>query len=176
MNSAEMLDKLPGFFEQYIDGTSPEWILPSVGGLNAGMWRFRIVDMPGPSVGIKVLGNEAHELRVNVGLVLGARYTPQLAEYVNMLNNKQLIFGRVFIVGNVPFVADPIQGPCAVVMQEIVFGPSLSFDFPPSLNHVLNMTARLAGQGGRALPDLVDRFGGRPFDDDTEGAAVLMMF
>lgn len=174
MNSVEMLEQLPGFFEQYINGTAPDWILPRIPGGAAGMWRFRVIDAPGALVGIKVLGNQADELRVNVGLVVDLQYRAELAEFVNMLNYKQLIFGRIFLFGNVPFVSDTARYPCAVVMQEIFFGPSISFDFTPSLNHLLNLTARLAGQANRFSPEISERFGGRPIADEDDG--VLMGF
>ena len=173
MNSAEMLEQLPDFFENYINGTSPVWTLPRVDDLNAGAWRFRVVDAPDALVVIKILGNEADEIRINVGLALDLPYTYQLAEFVNMLNNKQLIFGRMFILGDVPFIGDGGHGPCAVVMQEIVFGESLSFEFPPSLNHVLNLTARLAGQAHRFTPEILERFGGRAFQDDDDGVMLI---
>jgi hypothetical protein len=169
-----MLNHLPGFFQEYINGTPPNWLLPPNGDLNAGAWRFRVVDASGAPVAIKVLGNDSDELRVNVGLALGLEYTSPLAEYVNMLNYKQLIHGRMFVLGAVPFVGSG-TGPCAVLMQEIFYGSNLSLDSVPSMNGLLNVAARLAGQANRFAPDIVTQFGGRLFDDDDESDGVLLM-
>jgi hypothetical protein len=176
VNSAEILRELPRFFSSYLTHADPVWVLPPPDDLDihAGAWSFR-VPSASQSVGlVKVLGNENDEARVTVGLAIDVPYTPELAEYVNYLNNKILIWGRAFIGGDVPLIGDNGRGPCVIVMQEIVFGGSLSFEFPPSMQNLLNLTARLAGQAHRFGPELVERFSGRLLDE--EDAAVLMLF
>lgn len=176
MNSQQFLQEIPHFFGEYIDGAEPDWILPPAEDLDihAGAWSFRMSAAPKGLVAIKVLGNENHEVRITVGLAIDVPYSPTLAEYVNYLNNKMLIFGRVFIAGDIPFIGENGNGPCVVVMQEIVFATSLSFEFPPSMQNLLNLTARLAAQADRFSPELVEQFGGRPLADPD--APVLTLY
>jgi hypothetical protein len=175
MNSEQILQELPDFFRSYLEGAAPaEWTVPPVEGLGAGSWQFRISATPNVLVAIKVLGNDAHEMRITVGLAIDVPYSSTLSEYVNYLNNKNLIFGRAFIAGNIPFIGETGDGPAVVVMQEIVFGPSLSFDFPPSMQNLLSLVARLAAQADTFAPDLIERFGGRPLTDDD--GVVLTLY
>ena len=99
-------------------------------------------------------------------------YRPEVAEYVNRLNHSELTFGRMFLIGDVPFLEGTYGGLCAVVMQEIVYGESLSADFAPSLQNLVNMSATLAGQGDRLAGELIERFEGRAFTDDE--ASILL--
>jgi len=168
MNSAELLETLPGFLREYLGASDPEWIIPPFENLGAGAWRFRVSDAPHALMAVKVLGNEDDELRINAGLAIDVPYSAAVAEYINRLNNKELIFGRMFAAGDIPFIGENGNGPCAIVMQEIAFGPALSFDFSPSIQNLLNMAARLAGQAHRCSSDLIDRFGGRHLADDDE--------
>ena len=177
MRSQEILDQVPDFFRSYLDGAEPEWILPPSPpelDLHAGSLSLRLSTVPKALVAFTVLGNEADEVRITAGLAIDVPYSPGLAEYVNYINNKVLVFGRAFIGGDVPLVGETGQGPCVILMQEIVFGPSLSFEFPPSMQHLLNLTARLAGQADRFAPELVERFGGRLLADDD--GPVLTLF
>jgi hypothetical protein len=170
-----MLRELPGFFPSYLDGAGPaEWTVPPVEGIDAGSWHFRISSLPNVLTSILVLGNDAHEMRITVGLAIDMPYSSALAEYVNYLNNKTLIVGRAFIAGNIPFIGDTGEGPAIVVMQEIVFGPSFSFEFPPSMQNLLGIVMRLSAQGDTVAPELVERFGGRPLSDDDD--MVLTLF
>jgi hypothetical protein len=168
MNSAELLDTLPDFLKEYLGATDPEWIIPPFGDLGAGAWRFRVSDAPYALMAVKVLGNDDDEMRINAGLAIDVPYSATVAEYVNRLNNKDLIFGRMFVAGDIPFIGENGVGPCVIVMQEIVFGRALSFDFSPSIQNLLDMAARLAGQAHRYSSDLIERFGGRRFVDDDE--------
>ena len=175
VNSEQMLNELPDFFTSYLEGAAPaEWTVPPVEGLGAGSWQFRISFTPNVLVAIKVLGNDAHEMRITVGLAIDVPYSSKLSEYVNYLNNKNLIFGRAFVAGNVPFIGETGAGPAVVVMQEIAFGPSFSFDFPPSMQNLLSVVARLAAQGDNFAPELIEHFGGRALTDDD--GAVLTLY
>jgi hypothetical protein len=174
MKSTELLETLPAFLQEYLGATAPEWIVPPFENLGAGAWSFRVSDVPHALVAVKVLGNEADEMRINVGLAIDVPYVSTVAEYVNRLNNKELIFGRMFADGEIPFISEEGHGPCVIAMQEIVFGPSLSYDFPSSMQNLLNITARLAGQAHRNSSVLVEKFGGRLFADDD--AAMLTLY
>lgn len=168
MESGELIRALPDFVGSYLDGAEPRWVVPPVEGLNAGSFCFRTAAFPDALVAFKILGNETDEVRITVGVAIAVPYSTTLAEYVNYLNNKMLIFGRMFIAGDVPFIGENGAGPCVIVMQEILFGPAMSFEFPPSMQHVLNLTSRLAAQASRYGADLIERFGGRRVSDDED--------
>jgi hypothetical protein len=176
MNSAEFLQQAPDFFRSHLGGSEPQWILTPPEGMDihAGSWSFRMAATPQSVVVMKVLGNDTDEVRIMAGLAIDIPYSPQVAEYVNYLNNKMLVYGRTFAAGDIPFVGNSGAGPCVILMQEIVFGPTLSFDFTPSMESLLNVTARLAGLAHRFAPEVVERFGGRLLTDDD--AAVLTLF
>jgi hypothetical protein len=176
MDSAEMIAQLPRFFEEYCSAVDTEWLLEPPPGVHGGAWKFRVSDADGALLLLKFLGNDTEELRVNVGLVIELDYTAELAAFVNSLNFKQLIHGRMFVIGGVPFVSNT-PGRCAVVMQEIFFGGRhLSMGSVPTMNHLLDVAGRLAGQGTRFAPEIVERFGGRPFGEDDESYGALMAF
>jgi hypothetical protein len=173
MKSAELLETLPGFLREYLGATDPEWIVPPLGNLGAGAWRFRVSDVPHALIAVKVLGNEADEMRITAGLAIDVPYRATVAEYVNRLNNKDLIFGRMFADGDIPFIGENGNGNCVIVMQEIVFGPALSFEFSPSIQNLLDIAARLAGQAHRYSSDVIERFGGRQFADGDDAVLTL---
>jgi hypothetical protein len=173
LNSADLIRELPNFMGQYLDGAEPAWTLPPFENIPAGTWRFRMSAAPGALVSVKVLGEHTDEMRITVGLSLDVPYSSNVVEHVNRLNNKDLIFGRMFAAGDIPLIGQTGQGPCAIVMQEIVFGQSLSFEFPPSMQNLLNVTARLAAQADRYAPELVEQLGGRLFADDDEMILTL---
>ena len=176
MNSAEFLERVPAFFSSYLEGGEPQWIVPPPEGMDihAGSWQFRMAASQQAPVVVKVMGNDAEEVRLMAGLAIDVPYSPELTEYVNYINNKVLVFGRAFAGGDIPNIGKTGQGPAVVLMQEIVFAESLSFDFTPSMENLLNVTARLAGLSSRLWPELIEHFGGRPLDDDD--AAVLTLF
>jgi hypothetical protein len=162
----ELTRTVPGFFQQYLEGAEPQEILPPMEGVSGGAWRFRlgrvlVVTYIPPPV------DPTHtQLRINLGLAIDVPYRSEVAEYVNRLNHSELTFGRMFLIGDVPFLEGTYGGLCAVVMQEIVYGESLSADFAPSLQNLVNMAATLTGQGDRLAGDLLQRFEGRAFTDD----------
>ncbi len=165
MNSLELLDSLPSFLREYLHGSEPEWIVPPFEQLGAGAWRFRISAAPEALVAIKVPGSHHDELRINVGVAFEVPYCFELIEHVNRTNEKLLEFGRLFVLG------DP--RPCVVVMQEIVYGASLSFDFPPSMQNLLNITGRLGTLAQRCGSEVIERFGGRAFPDEADMMLTL---
>lgn len=162
MDSAELIRTIPDFLGRYIEGADPRPILPPVDGLAAGAWSY---SLDGIVTAVKFTG-EAGEMRVTNGLAIDIPYKAEVTEYVNWLNMKQMVFGRLFLIGNMPFMSETGDGLCAVLMQEIVFGESLSFDFAPSMQNLIETVARMGGQSSRFAPDLLDRYGGRPFTDD----------
>jgi hypothetical protein len=162
MDSAELIRTIPDFLGRYIEGVEPKPLVPQVEGLSAGAWSY---SLGGIVTTLKFTG-EAGEMRVTNGLAIDIPYKTELTEYVNWLNMKQMVFGRLFLIGNIPFMSETGDGLCAVLMQEIFFGEGLSFDFAPSMQNLIETVARMGGQGSRFAPDLVDRYGGRPFTDD----------
>jgi hypothetical protein len=174
VESAEFVQAVPDFFRSYLDGADPDWIVPPPEGIPAGAFQFRLAHTPDSVVVVKVLGNDNDEVRIMAGLAIDVPYSPAITEYLNYLNNKILVWGRVFAGGDIPLVGQSGTGPAVILMQEIVFAPSLSFDFPPSMQNLLNVTARLAGLAHRFGLELVERFGGRLLTD--EDAAVLTLF
>lgn len=140
--------------------------MPPLEGISGGAWHFQlgsvlVVAYIPPPV------DPAHaQLRINVGLAIDVPYRHEVAEYVNQLNHSELTFGRMFLFGDVPFLGDTYGGLCGVVMQEIVYGESLSWEYSPSLQNLLKITATLVGQGDRLAPGLLERFGGRSLTAD----------
>ena len=57
--------------------------------------------------------HDSEQLRVTLGLALDVPYTPEVSHVVNRLNNKHLLFGRMFLIGN------DDSGRGCILMQEI---------------------------------------------------------
>jgi hypothetical protein len=156
MNFMEFADLVPWLVSEKLDDASSPIAL--VGGTvheETPAWIFRT----GPVLALATIFPKTNELRLTSGLAINIPYSPELSHYVNYLNEKQLVFGRAFLVAN----NDP--GRAAVLMQVIVFGDSLSWDFPPSIQNLLRIIGTLSGQAGRLSAEIVARFEARPFND-----------
>ena len=164
MDSAEFTNLVPWLVAERLDDASaPVQVQPEFLHEKFPSWGFRT----GPIITVVAMYPERNELRVTPGLAIDVPYTPAVSHYVNRLNNKELVFGRAFLVGN------DESGLGAVLMQEIIFGHSLSWDYPPSVQYALQQIATLSGQAARLAPDVVTRCGGRHFNDG-EGTFLQM--
>ncbi len=163
MNYKELAELVPWLVEEKLaSASSPKPTLLS--SAEAPSWSFRT----GPALAVAAIFPEANELRVTVGLAIDIPYRPEVTHYVNSLNTTQLVFGRAFLVGN------DESGRGAVLAQEIVFGESVSWDFPPSIQNLLRIIATLCGQAARLGPELFSRYGTRPMTDDE--APFLLIY
>jgi hypothetical protein len=139
---------------------------PSVGGAvhaETPNWRFRT----GSLLTLASIFPKTNELRLTSGLAIDIPYTLELSRFVNYLNEKKLVFGRMFTVPN----NDPEHA--AVLMQEIVYGDGLSWDYPPSIQNLLRIMATLSGQGDHLISEIVSRFDARPFSDAEVGVLLV---
>lgn len=154
MDSAELTRIFPGFIANYLDdATPPQQISTEPIHEAHPSWSF----MNGSLLTVATIFRELEQLRVTLGLALDVPYTPEVSHIVNRLNNKELIFGRMFLIGN------DESGRGCILMQEIFTCDSLSEDYPPSLQNLLRVIATLGGQGSRLAPQLHEQFGGHPF-------------
>lgn len=163
MDSKELAELVPWLVaEKMEDATSP---VPLAGGAaheGNPVWTFRT----DPVLALAAVFPASNELRLTIGLAIDLPGTAELSSYINLLNTKQLVFGRAYIVpGN---SADRV----AVLMQEIVFGDGLSWDYPPSIQNLLRIMGTLCGQAGRLAGEVADRFEGRPL---TDAEAVVLL-
>lgn len=136
---------------------APEWFgasLPGEPPMFAGAWTFWIRTAVGT---IKVYNNSRTEMRVTLGLVLDVPYTSDVAVRLNRLNYKEMVFGRLYLVGN------DESGRGAILMQEIVHAAPVSWDHMPSVQHVVYVVAHLLGMADNMAPPLLQQFGGRLF-------------
>jgi hypothetical protein len=162
MNAHELVRVLPGFLEEYLEGAQPQRLLVSDDLPDRGWWWLRQGRV------VAVLGvHPEGQVRVTVGVAIGVPWAPETSHYINRLNFKQVRFGRLFLVGN------DETGLGTVLMQEIVSGDSLSWDFPPSMQNFLLIVASLCGQGDRFAADICENVGGRLLTDDE--AMLVMM-
>ena len=163
MNFKEFAELVPWLVTEKIDDASPP--IPLIGGTvheETPAWSFRT----GSVLTLATIFPKTNELRLTSGLAINILYAPELSHYVNHLNEKQLVFGRAFLVTN----NDPERA--AVLMQEIVFGDSLSWDFRPSIQNLLRVIVTLSGQAGHLSSEITARFEARPFND-AEVALLL---
>lgn len=157
MDSTELARIFPGLVDDYLDdATTPEPVSPAQIHEVHPSWSF----MSGSLLTVGAIFHDSGQLRVTVGLAAGVPYTPEVSHSVNRINNKELLFGRMFLIGNEE------SGLGCVLMQEIFLADSLSLDFTPSLQNLINIMAALGGQGGRLAPQLLEQYGGTPFTAD----------
>jgi hypothetical protein len=170
MDTPELSQSIPDILTRYIDGFQPQQVLAPMEGIG-GAWG----DRAGRALLVlNVISGEPPELRITAGLTIDVPYSREVAEYVNRLNYKTLVFGRIFLIGEVPFMGfENESGPCGIVMQEIVFGDGLSWDFTPSIQSLIRTITTVGGQSDRLTGDLLERFGGRPFTDSE--ATILTL-
>jgi len=164
MNFTEFAELVPRLVAEKIDDAStPVPLTESAGHEHAPAWIFRT----GSVLTLAMILPKTNELRLTSGLAINLPYTAELSRYVNYLNAQQLTFGRAFLTDNL----HPERA--AVLMQEVVFGEGLNWDFPPSIQNLLRIIATLTGQAGRLAAEIIYRFGARPFDD-AETALLLV--
>lgn len=157
MHSSELASVFPGLIANYLeDASTPTLIGPDALHEAHPSWSFT----NGSVLTVGAISHERQQLRVTLGLALDVPFAPEVSHYINHLNNKELVFGRMFLIGN-----DESRRGC-VLMQEIFSCDSLSDEFPPSLQNLLLMIGTLGGQGSRLAPQIRDQFGGRPFGEE----------
>lgn len=172
MNSVEAISALPDLLGRYVEGAELKQLLPPIpDGGDVGSWTYTL---DGIVTVLNFLGGDSAELRITNGLALDVPYKHEVLEYVNWLSMKQIVLGRLFVTGDLPFMIESGTGLCAVMMQEIVFAEGLSFEFAPSLQTLINTVARLGGQSSNFASDILQRFGGRRFTEDD--APILLNF
>ncbi|HEY6314141.1 MAG TPA: hypothetical protein VIY52_25545 [Streptosporangiaceae bacterium] len=165
MNFKELAELVPWLITEKIDDASAA--VPLVGGAvheETPMWAFST----GSALTLAAVFPRTNELRLTSGLAINLPYTAELSRYVNDLNAKQLTFGRAFLVDHL----DPARA--AVLMQEIVFGDGLAWDFPPSIQNLLRIIGTLTGQAARLAAEIIPRFDARPLNDAEVG--LLMVY
>jgi hypothetical protein len=157
MDGKELAELVPQIvLEKLEDASPPAPISMLEDSHEASGWSFRT----GPALTAATVSYEKNELRITVGLAMNVPYTDEVNRQVNDLNATELIFGRAFLVGN------DESGLGAVLMQEIILGDSLSWEFPSSIQNLLLILGTLSGQAARLSPLLSSRFGARPLKDD----------
>jgi hypothetical protein len=153
MNNGELLELVPQLFGQHLEGARPQIIAPILDG--SGAWWFR------PDEALAIISvMQQSEIRITLGLAIDVPYSAQTSHYLNGLNQTELVYGRLFLVGN----EESSKG--AVLMQEIVQGDSLSWDYPASLQNFLRIGATMVGQADRISKSLGLEVGGRRLNDD----------
>jgi hypothetical protein len=162
MDSIELAEIIPGIIEKHLPVSCARQIMPPMQGLDAA-WAFRFER----AVTVLKIAEDEAKMRITVGIVIDMPYSHEVAEYINYMNYKVPIYGRLYLTGNLPYFSTEItSGPCLVAMQEIVFGSSLSLSSPPSIDNLVKMVGTMTTQGNRLSGELMERYGGRPFSDD----------
>jgi hypothetical protein len=157
MDSMELATIFPGLIANYLeDATPPKPIQPDVIHDAHPSWSF----MNGSLLTVGAIFHDTGQLRVTTGIAFGVPYTPEVSHSVNRINNKVLLFGRMFLIGNEE------SGLGCILMQEIFLADSLSQEHPASLQNLLSVIAAFGGQGGRVAPELREQYGGEPFTED----------
>jgi hypothetical protein len=120
MNPAELTELVPMLITNDLEDVSAATpIMPSPMHEDFPAWWFR----SSPEVlGVAAIYTKTNELRVTLGLAIDIPYSSEVFRDVNRLNNKELVFGRAFLVGN------DESGRAAVLMQDIIFGDGISWD------------------------------------------------
>ena len=157
MDAAELAGIFPGLVADYLDDAStPKQVAPDPVHEANPSWSFT----NGSVLTVGAVFRDTDQLRLTLGLALDVPYSPEVSHAVNHLNNKELVFGRMFLIGN------DESGRGCILMQEIVSCVGLSQESAPSLQDLLLTVGTLGGQASRLAPDLRERFGGRPFTED----------
>jgi len=157
MDSAELTRIFPGLMADYLEEvTPPEQIQPDEIHRMHPSWSF----INGSVLTVGAIFTDTNQLRVTLGLAFDVPYGPEVSHRVNRINNKELLFGRMFLIGNEE------SGRGCILMQEIFLADSLAEEYPPSLQNLVTVVAALGGQASRLAPELRDQFGGQAFTDE----------
>lgn len=157
MQSSELVTVFPDLIANYLeDSSTPTPIVPGPMHDEHPSWSFT----SGSVLAVGGISHANQQLRVTLGVVFDVPYGPEVSHYVNHLNNKELVFGRMFLIGN------DESGRGCILMQEIFSCESISEEFTPSLQNLLWMIATLCGQGSRLAPQIREQFGGRAFNEE----------
>jgi hypothetical protein len=157
MNAKELADLVPTLINDKLEDVSSA--TPTMpGGMHDEFpsWWFR----SGAVLGVAAIFPKSNELRWTMGLAIDIPYSEEVFREVNRLNNKELVFGRAFLVGN------DESGLGAVLLQEIIFGDGISWEYVPSVQNALRIMATLVGQVSRLAPKLLETYDARPMRDD----------
>jgi len=153
----ELATMFPGLIANYLeDSTPPKQVQPDAIHDAHPSWSF----MNGSLLTVGSIFHDTGQLRVTTGISYGVPYTPEVSHGINRVNNKVLLFGRMFLIGNEE------SGMGCILMQEIFLADSLSQEHPASLQNLLRVIAALGGQGGKVAPELREQYGGEPFVED----------
>jgi hypothetical protein len=97
MDSRELTRIFPGLIANYLEeATPPQQIQPDPVHDVHPTWSF----MNGSLLTVGAIFHDTAQLRVTVGLAVEVPYTPEVSHSVNRMNNKELLFGRMFLIGN----------------------------------------------------------------------------
>ena len=144
MDSNGLAEIFPGLIANYLeDATGPEQVQPDPLHRAHPSWSFTTT---GEILTVGALFHDSEQLRVTLGLAIDVPYDPQVSHVVNHLNNKELVYGRMFLIGN----EDSGRG--CILMQEIFAAQSISEEFPPSLQNLLMVIGAMGGQASRLAP------------------------
>jgi len=158
MTSQDLARIFPGLVDNYLEEAStPKQVSPDPIHEAHPSWSFTTTDQV---LTIGAIFHDSEQLRVTLGLALDVPYTPEASHIVNRLNNKHLLFGRIFLIGN------DESGRGCILMQEIFLCDSLSEEYLPSIQNLLRVMAALGGQAGQLAPQLREDLGGRPFTEE----------
>ena len=103
-------------------------------------------------------------ISVRAGVAIEIPRCEELAYYV-ACENKQIIAGRAYMG-----YGDELA---LLVLEEIVWGRALSWDFEPSMTDMVTRFDYVVRQAGKIQSTVLERFGGRPFRDDEAVHLVL---
>jgi hypothetical protein len=157
MDSMELATIFPGLIANYLeDATPPQQVQPDPIHDAHPSWSF----VNGSLLTVGAIFHDTGQLRVTTGVAFGVPYAPQVSHGVNRINNKELLFGRMFLIGNEE------SGLGCILMQEIFLADGLSQEHPASLQNLLRVIAALGGQGSRLAPQLREQYGGTAFTED----------
>lgn len=157
MDSLELARIFPGLIANYLeDASPPRQVQPGPIHDAHPSWSF----LNGSLLTVGAIFHDTGQLRVTTGIAVGVPYAPEVSHAINRINNKILLFGRMFLIGNEE------SGLGCILMQEIFLADSLSQEHPGSLQNLLSVIAALGGQGGTVAPQLREEFHGRAFTED----------
>ena len=149
MDQSELRESLPAVLEQVFPGRtseivpgSPVWLLTGQDNVSA------IGALSGPD-----------QVRITSGCARDVPETLELHRHLSALN-KQFMIGRIYAIN----MTRP--GLCDVVMEDIIFGAVLSWDFVPSMQDLATRATTLTNGAARAGVQIRAQFGGRPFTPD----------
>lgn len=155
MTSKELAHIFPGLVDSYLEEASiPQQVSPDPLHEDHPSWSFTTAEQV---LTVGAIFHDSGQLRVTLGLALDVPYTPDVSHVVNHFNNKYLLFGRMFLIGN------DDSGRGCVLMQEIFLCNSLSDEYAPSIQNLVDVMAALGGQSSQLAPQIREQFGGRPF-------------